>query len=495
MIDLYPHQIQGAAFLSSRKFAGLFAGMGTGKTLTSLEAVRRVWDKVDLGDVLNTISPTKTPFTDYVDGDMDDFEWPVITRADPAAPKPCPNRRRVLIIAPPIALPMWLRETRDYLDVSADVSDILKTGKTSIKVDQQILVVSYAIAAKRSEELRDWVAEGVVIADESHALKSAKAKRTKAILGRGGVVSQAAHSWMLTGTPITRWNDDMFAFLCRADRKGMVERSMATAERFQLRYTVRQSRKFAGARFPVQMVVGNRNTDELADWIYGEGHALRFDLDEVFKDMPPLTVNSYTIGLDADPELKAMLKELERQSISDLRQKLEAKEPALATVRRRLGVAKVKAAAQEIKDRVESGQKVLVGAWHTAVIDELYAALGGCTRAVIDGRTSAASRETTVSEWNLGNVDVLIGQIAAMGVSLNLQQGGNQIIVVEEDWSPSVMDQFYARLWRFGQEKHVHVDVLQSESKLDAALSNISNTKRRQHQIFNNIGKAHTDAE
>lgn len=472
MIDLYPHQIQGADFLSSRKFAGLFAGMGTGKTLTALEAVYRS------------------------------------------------NARRVVVIAPPIALPMWAKEADKWLNNSKHDGwgiDILKTGKSPLAElsDCTLIVVSYAIAAKRAEELRDWLRYGdggetatsVLICDESHALKSATAKRTKAILGRGGIANGASHSWMLTGTPITRWNDDMFPFLCRSDREGMVSRKLNNLERFQLRYTVRQSRKFSGARFPKQMVVGNRNTRELADWIYGEGHALRFDLDEVFKDMPPLTTNRYAIPLDADAELKAELKQLSKMSTAKIKALAQQQaggrtgwveggnEPHIATIRRRLGLAKVKAAAQEIKDRVESGQKVLVGAWHTAVIDELYAALKGCTRAVIDGRTSAASRETSVSEWNLGHVDVLIGQIAAMGVSLNLQQGGNQIIVVEEDWSPSVMDQFYARLWRFGQEKHVHVDVLQSESKLDAALSNISSTKRRQHQIFNTIGKAYTDAQ
>jgi len=57
------------------------------------------------------------------------------------------------------------------------------------------------------------------------------------------------------------------------------------------------------------------------------------------------------------------------------------------------------------------------------------------------------------------------------------------------------MDQFYARLWRFGQEQHVHVDILQSDSKLDKALGAISTTKARQHLKFNTIGKEHTDGQ
>jgi SNF2 family DNA or RNA helicase len=61
--------------------------------------------------------------------------------------------------------------------------------------------------------------------------------------------------------------------------------------------------------------------------------------------------------------------------------------------------------------------------------------------------------------------------------------------VVEEDWSPSVMDQFYARLWRYGQKKHVHVDTLASDTKLDKALARISRTKELQHEKFNKVGR------
>jgi SNF2 family DNA or RNA helicase len=442
--QLFPHQIKGAEFLSSRKFAGLFFGMGTGKTITALEAAKRV------------------------------------------------GAEFVVVIAPPIALPMWQREAEAYLGGKAQ---ILKTGSTKIDPDAKIVVVSYAIAQKRKDELRDELSYGeatVLICDESHALKNPSAKRTKAILGKGGVASGAVHSWLLTGTPITRWHDDMYAFLCRADLAGLQERCGGTAlERFQMRFTVRQERKFPGARFPVKMVVGNRNGDELADWVYNGGHALRVDLDEVFKDMPPLTTNAYTIPLELTPELKAKLAAVAKMKIADLQKAVENKEPALATIRRELGMAKVKAAAIEISERVESGQNILVGAWHTDVIDALRDELAkrGYTVGVIDGRKSALQKEAVCASWNNGTLQVVVGQIAAMGVSLNLQQGGSQIIVVEEDWSPTIMDQFYARLWRYGQEKHVHVDILRGENKLEEAVGRIARTKARGADAFNEVGR------
>ena len=42
MKQLLPHQIEDAKFLAERSFAGNFSGMGSGKTLTALAAVREL---------------------------------------------------------------------------------------------------------------------------------------------------------------------------------------------------------------------------------------------------------------------------------------------------------------------------------------------------------------------------------------------------------------------------------------------------------------------
>jgi SNF2 family DNA or RNA helicase len=161
-------------------------------------------------------------------------------------------------------------------------------------------------------------------------------------------------------------------------------------------------------------------------------------------------------------------------------------------MRRKLGVAKVKHSVSEIVDRIEAGIKpILVGAWHTDVIDSLIAELVdrsldvGC----IDGRVSGDLRDQMVVKFNDGTLDVLVGQIGAMGVAINMQ-GGSHIICVEEDWSPAIMDQFYARCHRIGQANHVHVDIFQSDTKLDQAVRRISTAKARGHNTLMAQGDA-----
>ena len=435
MKTLLPHQIEDAQFLAARLFAGNFSGMGSGKTLSALEAFRLVRELV----------------TD-----------------------------QVIIIGPPISLRMWQAEFEEFF--SGDTAQLVKTGKTKIDGAATALIMSYEIATKRTAELSQLKARALIL-DEAHACKSVKAKRTKAILGSGGLAGSVGHTWCLTGTPITRWNDDLYPFLCRASAAGMKERcGGSSVDRFNLRYTVVQSRQFPGARYPTKMTVGSRNTDELKRWLFGDNLAVRRELADVWAAMPPLTTNRLQIGLDMDDELRDILAGFKTQAQID--QAVASNDEHIATARRKIGEGKVGSAAAEIRDRIEIGQgPILVGAWHRSVIDGLADELSDIGVGVLDGRTSEKQKIFLQDAFNDKKLNVLIGQIAAMGVSLNLQHGGNRIIVVEEDWSPSVMDQFYARLHRIGQTEHVHIDILDSDDKLSQAVRRISNTKRGAHAV------------
>lgn len=440
--QLLPHQIEDAQFLASKSFAGNFSGMGSGKTLTALEAFRLARELV----------------TD-----------------------------QVIIVGPPISLRMWASEFEAFFP--GDKAQLVKTGKTKIDGSASALVMSYEIATKRAAELSQLKARALIL-DEAHACKSVKAKRTKAILGRGGIASSVAHCWFLTGTPVTRWNDDLYPFLCRADLDGMRRRCGGDhIDRFNLRYTIVQQRQFPGAKYPTKMTVGSRNTEELNEWLFDGGLAVRRELADVWAAMPPLTINRLPVGLSMDDELRDILAGFTTQA--QIEQAVAANDEHIATARRKIGEAKVREAAFEIRDRVSSGAgAILVGAWHTSVIDALVSELSkymgkGIALSVdsLDGRTSSAKKDALQRDFNDGKLDVLVGQIAAMGVSLNLQHGGNRIVVVEEDWSPAIMDQFYARLHRIGQTEHVHVDILQSDDKLSQAVARIASAKRRSHAI------------
>jgi|GEM_PF-1603626 len=438
-MELLPHQIEDAKFLASRRIAGCFNGMGTGKTLTALEAL--------------------------IEAEV----------------------RRAVIIGPPISLRMWAQEAANWTGAKVQ---ILSKGSTPIDRDRdpevEILICSYEIATKRQHELMAWARaplngmRSALICDESHALKSTKAKRTRAILGRGGLVEAFQHSWFLTGSPMTRWADDLIPFMFRAAPDQIKKKIGAlNIDRFNLRYCIVQERKFPGARFPVKMTVGSRNLDELGAML--ASCATRRTLDDVWESMPSLTHTRLAVDVSG---LGAINRAIEKMTMSQIEQAIAQNDENLATMRREMGVSMVPAAVEFIWQRADAEQgAILVGAWHREVIDTLADLLHvkKLRVAKLDGRTSAAHKTELQRQFNEGELDVLVGQIGAMGVSLNLQQGGNCIVVVEEDWSPSVMDQFYARLHRMGQGKPVHVDTLYVDNKLSKAVTTISMAKRRAH--------------
>jgi hypothetical protein len=434
-MKLLPHQIEDAKFLASRQIAGCFNGMGTGKTLTALQAL---------------------------------IEAEVL---------------RAVIIGPPISLRMWAQEAANWTGATVQ---ILSKGSTEIDPKAEILICSYEIATKRQHELMRWAEvplngrRTALICDESHALKSVKAKRTKAILGRGGMVNSFEHSWFLTGSPMTRWADDLIPFLFRAAPQEIKRKIGALSiDRFNLRYCVVQERKFPGARYPVKMTVGSRNLDELGAIL--AGCATRRTLDDVWESMPPVTHTRLAVEVSG---LASINRAIDKMTMAQLEQAIAQNDDNLSSMRREMGASMVPAAADFIWQRADAEQgAILVGAWHREVIDALVAQLRGKKLRVaqLDGRTPAAQKTELQRQFNEGELDVLVGQIGAMGVSLNLQRGGNAIVVVEEDWSPSVMDQFYARLHRMGQGKPVHVDTLYIDNKLAKAVHAISQAKRRAH--------------
>ena len=435
-MKLLPHQIEDALFLaSSFGTKGNFSGMGSGKTLTALEAV-------------NLLGKPKT-----------------------------------IIICPPIALSMWMEVWEEWVQTPLQY---LKTGKTPLQPQVNAFIMTYDIARVRVHELKGIDAE-VLVCDEAHALKSITAKRTKAILGNGGLVESVDYSWMLTGTPSTRWSDDLYPFLVRAGADQLKQKIGGLSfDKFRLRYCVTQQKTYGKPKGnwrpkPVTVTVGNRNTDELNDMLFKGGLAVRHELAEVWAQMPPITINHLKVGLEMTPEWLEIRQRTKGLTTQQIMAGLQSNEPEMATMRRVLGRAKVKAAVHEIIERIEDGIKpILVGAWHTEVIDALEITLAEYSVGVIDGRTSGPRRDILVKQFNDGRLDVLVGQIASMGVAINMQ-GGSHIICVEQDWSPAIMAQFYARCHRIGQPDHVHVDLFESDSTLDEAIRMISSIKAREH--------------
>lgn len=383
--------------------------------------------------------------------------------------------RPLLIAAPPIALRMWTDEASAHID-GAKVQRI-SSGRDKIAPGTDIVVVSYDIAKQKSmaNRLRRFVAGGMAILDEADGLKTLDSQRCRAFYGNRAemedcILEDAAKIWPLTGTPIRRYSDDMFPHLMAVFPEVMERYKIDTLMKFRQRFCVMVQKQFHVCMRPTMVPTDNKNMQELRSIVYGQKLAVRRTVQEMVANMPPLTERVIEVPFETKRELWEAMQGVK---LDDLTGMVERQDPVLSKVRRLLAAAKAPAVADyvsEVHEEEDSGLLVLF--WHHEAANILQERLSSHLRVQrIDGSVSARKKEQIEDRFNAGEVDVLLGQIGSMGVSLNLQKGGRHAIFAERDWSPAAMDQALKRLWRMGQEKHVQIDYCDSEHELDEAIS------------------------
>lgn len=406
-----PTQVADAAYLVRKKRACLFSEPGTGKTLTALEAWKQVGGKL-------------------------------------------------VVVAPPIALRMWQKNIEDHCGKTAQR---IKTGKDKIDPAADAYVLSYSLAGKFD------LAPDVLVLDEADALKTLNSERTKAIFGKNcGMADCLAagveNVWFLTGTPIRRYADDVYPVLRALFRQELTEAGITSLEGFRQRFCVTQLRRFHPRQPAAWTVIGNKNEDALRDLIYGNEIAVRRTIHDVAAHMPPLTVRTVSVDFDNSDELK----EATGQAVY-----ADEADAIMAKARRLLGVAKATHVAEYVYETWEQLTcPVLVLYWHkdvgTALAD--YFSKKDMVVHKIDGATSPADKQKYEDAFNAQESDILLGQIASMGVAINLQEGSHYAVFAERDWSPAAQEQALRRLWRLGQKTHVHIDICEAEHPIDEAV-------------------------
>lgn len=132
------------------------------------------------------------------------------------------------------------------------------------------------------------------------------------------------------------------------------------------------------------------------------------------------------------------------------------KQGELATMRKEAGIAMVKPAAKYIRERLETGEAVLVFAWHREVCMTLAKELEKYKPGLIIGGTSGNDREAFLTSFQGGKRNLLIMNIAAGGRGHNIQRA-DRVIFVEPSWSDEQNKQCEKRASRRGRSKDLPV--------------------------------------
>ena len=376
---------------------------------------------------------------------------------------------KVLVICPMSAMGVWVKEIRKHLP------DDLRRGARVVRLygtrTRRTKKIGRLIANSRgsglniciinhesSWRLEEWLvrfAPETVIVDESHRIKSPKAKQSKAAwrLGR-----KAKYHLILTGTPIVGGAHDVWSqwnFL-NPDVFG------DNWWRFQQFYLQK------GGYFNKE-IVGYKNLDLLKRKVRGGSFIIR---KEECLDLPEKIFQSVPVELCE--QSKKLYNDMATQLVAEIEDGSVSTAPIVLVKLLRLaqitsgflkdlddnihdiGREKLDVCQELIEDRVGDGHQVVVFARFRYEISRMERALlkkkiSCCT---LTGSTPMKSRDKLIEEFQSGVYSVFISQIQAGSLGITLT-AADTAIFLSLDFSLANYLQAADRLHRIGQTQKV----------------------------------------
>ncbi len=87
------------------------------------------------------------------------------------------------------------------------------------------------------------------------------------------------------------------------------------------------------------------------------------------------------------------------------------------------------------------------------------------------GDLSEDERENLIGRFKAGDLDVVVGTLAALSTGVDgLQSTGSSVVFLDRDWNPAINDQAVGRRRRSGQRKRVSVYHLMYDDTIDVAV-------------------------
>ncbi len=420
---LFPHQIEGVAFLLGRRRAILADDMGLGKTRQAIVSLRHL---------------------------------------TPGGPR--------LVVCPASVKRNWARE---IAVVATDASVQVIEGTAPVSPDAEWIVINYDILGRHVDSLLrvPWAA---LVFDEAHYLKNHTSARSK--LARQLTVTAAAATstlavQLLTGTPLTSRPRDLFVLLQLAAHP--LGRSFLA---FAKRYCAAEKGEYGWK------TGGASNIEELTVQLHGV--MLRRSKDDVLA-LPPKLRTWAPVVVPAGTGARAIKKVFELLAGKDSRP-LQSRDVELrrrgkllaflVEARQALAFAKVTSTLDFVRGAIDQGEKVIVFSCFDDPIRKLAKELGS-TAVVVTGKTPAAERQPLVDRFqNDADVRVFVANIIAGGTGLNLT-AATQVVFNDLDWVPTNHWQAEDRAYRIGQTRTVNVTYFVARDTIDDFVQAVLETK------------------
>lgn len=333
-----------------------------------------------------------------------------------------------------------------------------------------VIITNYHKLAGWAETLADLPIKAVVF-DEVQELRRGESKRGEPTLKYAAAehIARAADLRLgLSATPVYNYGSEIFYVL-----NALAPDALGTSAEFKREFCYSYGEKWL-----------LKDPKAFGTYLRAEGLMLRRTRGEVGRELPALSIFPHQVETDRKQFSGSDLTELARIIVADTEesqgQKWQAAGKLDYQLRRQTGLAKADFVAAFVRMLVESGESVVLYAWHHECYDRWRHALKDLDPAFYTGKESPTKKEAEINRFKDGQTKVAILSLRSGAGLDGLQHVCRTVVFGELDWSPGVMEQCVGRVYRDGQAEPVVVYFLVADSGSDPIIFDTLNLKRMQ---------------
>jgi SWI/SNF-related matrix-associated actin-dependent regulator 1 of chromatin subfamily A len=402
--------------------------------------------------------------------------------------------KRILILCPASAKLVWKHEIGLW---APGYTFVIVNTAADLKKPAHFFIVSHGLMSQANGAIPAALCLGapfdMTAIDEAQAFNAPANNRVNALRRAAPRLGDITP---LSGTPMKNHAGELYTLLSICWPDGI---KMPRHE-YEEKFCKVTHRRF-GSGPMVKIIEGSKNLDVLKKLI--APFMLRVRKDEVLKDLPPILWDAVPVVLDfaamPSEDLARLDKAVNRQSATgtpeeDLTHALRriTDDASLMSLRRMLGLAKLRGATEYIIDMLDSlpdDRKVLVFAHHLEVIAALATHFGEYSPAVLTGKSTPREREEAVDKFLTDpRCRVFVGNIQAAGTAITLvgpKCKCSDVVFVESSWTPMDNAQAACRVHRIGQHDGVVARMLSAAGTIDDLVNGLLVRKARDFtQLF-----------
>lgn len=327
----------------------------------------------------------------------------------------------------------------------------------------------------------------IVIGDEAHSFKSAKAQRTSAFRAvvRAALATQG-RAWLLTGTPMLNKPPELWTVLQAAQ----LGDDAFTPDAIDQGDPWKAFMRLFGARqgrFGILWGGGEEGPPTIDPSVPERlRRVMLYRRREDVLDLPPKQRQAIEVPGQFPPDVRKLLDHLlealleqgvnldEAAELVDLTTVTGAAFTEWSKAMKALAIAKIPAMLEQIEAHEETGEPLIVFSTHRDPIDLLAKRPGWVT---VTGDTPISARQRAVEQFQAGACRGIALTVQAGGLGITLTRGAHELFV-DLPFTPAAVTQAEDRAVRIGQTRSVLIRRLVADHELDRRIEQILRRKQ-----------------